>query len=450
MRRPRLGTLIVLPWALLTLASVFLFVSAAPEVTDQLIAIAALVIIITIPAAIYVARTLARGIEELRGEATRLARLRSSPVDPQNIAELHQLRTAMTSATDELHARADATDLTNRRLRAVVESLTEGVIQLSGDARFLHANAAARELLHLPAQLEGQHVGSIIRYRELRDALQRAADGTSLQPTEITLDERQLLVSPRRLQFPGGGDIPGAVIGIVDLTQLRRLETVRRDFVANVSHELKTPLTSIRGYTETLLNDALSGEQRQQFLGVIKSNADRLQHIIEELLDISRLQSGGWQPNLRTVDAALLIREVWTGIDAAANKQIQFAVVAPDDAGVVADEAGLRQVLSNLLENAVRHTPAHGKITVHVARRAPELAEIIITDTGSGIPREALPRIFERFFRVDAGRRRADGGTGLGLSIVKHLVEQMNGSVTAQSELGKGTSIRILLPAAQS
>jgi two-component system phosphate regulon sensor histidine kinase PhoR len=449
MRRPSAGTLIVLPWVLLTLASVLLFLSAAPEVTDQTIAIAVLVLIITVPTAVFVAQTIVRAIHELRGEAARLARLRSSPVDPQNIAELHELRSAITSATDELHARADALDLLNRRLRAVVESLTEGVIQLSGEGRFLHANAAARQLLHLPVQLEGMSIAAVIRYSELRTALQRAADGSSLQPTEITLDDRQLLISPRRLQFPGGGDIPGAVIGIVDLTQLRRLETVRRDFVANVSHELKTPLTSIRGYTETLLNDDLAREQQLQFLGVIKSNTDRLQRILEDLLDISRLQSGGWQPNLHVVDAAAITREVWGSIDAAPRKQLHFELVADQQTRVLADEGGLRQVLSNLLENAVRHTPQHGRITVKFAW-SDGMTQISVTDTGSGIPREALPRIFERFFRVDAGRPRAAGGTGLGLSIVKHLVEQMKGSVTAQSEIGKGTTIRILLPTAPS
>ena len=450
MRRPSAGTLIVLPWVLVTLATVFLFSAAAPELTDQLIAVAVLVVIITVPTAIVVARAIVRGIHELRSEVARLARLRSSPVDVQNIAELHELRAAITATTDELHTRADAVDLVNRRLRAVVESMTEGVIQLTGDARFLHANAAARALLHLPEQLEQQSVSSVIRHRELRSVLQAAVEGTTVQPTEITIDDRHLLISPRRLQFPGGGAIPGAVVGVVDLTQLRRLEAVRRDFVANVSHELKTPLTSIRGYAETLLSDDVSAEQQQQFIGVIKSNADRLQGIIDNLLDISRLQSGGWQPVLQVVDAAAIAREVWGQIAINARKPLDFDVVELANPRVLADENALRQVFANLLDNAVRHTPEAGSITVRFGMVAENMSEITVTDTGSGIPREALPRIFERFFRADASRRRADGGTGLGLSIVKHLVEQMNGSLTAQSELGKGTSIRILLPRAAS
>ncbi len=453
MRRPRVRTLIVVPWVLLTLATVFLFVSRAEVVTDQLIAISMLVLSISIPSAIVVANTVTRAIHDLRAEATRLTRLRSSPVDPQTLEEFHTLRAAITAATDELHARAEAAESTTGRQRAVLESLTEGVIQLTGDARFVHANAAARELLRLPAKVDGQSVSALIRFPELRVILQNAAHGSSLQTTEIALDERQLLISPRRVQSPGGGDIPGAIVGIVDLTQLRKLESVRRDFVANVSHELKTPLTSIRGYTETLLSDSVAPELRQQFLGVIHENAERLQKIIDDLLDISRLQSGGWQPNLEPVDVSALTSQVWAGIDVAKRQHVQFDLNGDPSAIVQADAGGLRQVLSNILENALRHMSANATIRVDVARlngNGPDTIEIAVTDNGTGIPHEALPRIFERFFRVDPGRRREDGGTGLGLSIVKHLVDRMGGTVTAESELGKGTTIRVRLSATPS
>jgi signal transduction histidine kinase len=455
MRRPSVRTLIIFPWVLLTLAAVFLFLSATPQVNNQLVAISVLVMGISIATAYVVANTVVHAVHELRAEAARLARMRSSPVDPQNIDEFHTLRSALTAATDALHTRVEEAELGARRLRAVLESLTEGVVQLTGDARFLHANAAARDLLKLPAGLEGQSVSALIRYAELRMALQQAAQGTSLQATEITVDERQLLISPRRIQFPGGGSIPGAIVGIVDLTQLRKLESVRRDFVANVSHELKTPLTSIRGYTETLLTDSPDPEVQQQFLRTIQANAERLQRIIDDLLDISRLQSGGWQPHTESVDVTALTRDVWSTIDDAGRKCIEFTLAGAERALVKADAGGLRQVLSNILQNAVRHTEDRGHVRVDVCTPGegsvdPDMIEIVITDDGAGIPRDALPRIFERFFRVDASRRRADGGTGLGLSIVKHLVDRMAGNVTAESELGKGTTIRITLPAADS
>jgi two-component system, OmpR family, phosphate regulon sensor histidine kinase PhoR len=456
MRRPSVRTLIVVPWVLLTLATLFLFLSSASVVTNELIAVAILTLAISIPSAFVVANTVVHAIDELRAEAARLARLRSSPVDPQSLKEFHLLRKAMTTATDELHSRVDAADLDTRRFRAVLESLTEGVIQLSGDGRFIHANQAARVLLHLPPQVEGHSAAALIRHPELRLALQQAAHGTSLQPVEITVDEQQLLISPRRVQLPGRGDIPGAIVGIVDLTQLRKLESVRRDFVANVSHELKTPLTSIRGYTETLLADSsVTPELRQQFLGVIHSNTDRLQRIIDNLLDISRLQSGGWEPKLESVDVTALAGEVVASIDEARRSHVEIEMV-PAPALAVADAAGLRQVLSNILENAIRHTPSGGRIRIETECvtssdiMSRHMIEITVQDTGKGIPRDALPRIFERFFRADAGRRRADGGTGLGLSIVKHLVDRMGGTVNAESELGKGTTIRVTLPAAQA
>src|SRR5688572_16649846 len=190
MRRPSVRTLIVVPWVLLTLATLFLFLASADVVTNELIAVAILTLAISIPSAFVVANTVVHAIGELRAEAARLARLRSSPVDPQSLREFHLLRQAMTTATDELHSRADAADLEARRFRALLESLTEGVIQLSGDGRFIHANAAARVLLHLPDQVEGHSAAALIRHPELRLVLQHAARGTSLQATEITVDDQ--------------------------------------------------------------------------------------------------------------------------------------------------------------------------------------------------------------------------------------------------------------------
>jgi signal transduction histidine kinase len=271
---------------------------------------------------------------------------------------------------------------------------------------------------------------------------------------EVTIDDRRLLVTARPIPGQGNGarSPGGAVVAFTDLTELRRLEGVRRDFVANVSHEIRTPLTSIRGYVETLLSDDLPADMQRQFLGVIEKNAERLHGIVDDLLDLSRLESGGWRPELRPLRALTVADDVWTGCQRrAADKHIEFRREG-EDATVVADPGGLRQVLSNLFDNALRHTPDGGRITVRVrgggtASDAGKLVAIDVQDTGSGIPRDSLPRIFERFYRVDPARSRAEGGTGLGLSIVKHLVESMGGDVTAESELGKGTTMRIRLPA---
>jgi two-component system, OmpR family, phosphate regulon sensor histidine kinase PhoR len=273
------------------------------------------------------------------------------------------------------------------------------------------------------------------------------------------MDGRRLLVSARPLAGTADLSGEGAVVGFVDLTEVRRLEGVRRDFVANVSHELKTPLTSIRGYAETLLSDDLPPDMQRQFLEVVHKNADRLHYIVEDLLDLSRLESGGWRPNLVDVDALDIVQDVWSGcVDRATKRRIAFQPPAASHR-VRADPGGLRQVLSNLLDNALRYTPEGGHIQVvtrvetvdagngEAAGSGQQFVVFEVRDSGSGIPTDALPRIFERFYRVDPARSRSDGGTGLGLSIVKHLVESMGGDVTAESEFGKGTLIRFRLPA---
>ena len=236
---------------------------------------------------------------------------------------------------------------------------------------------------------------------------------------------------------------------------------MRRDFVANASHELKTPLTAIRGFSETLLDPGLPPELRARFAATVKDNADRLQRIIDDLLDLSRIESGGYRVESEVVSVHDAACEAWAPFapDAAA-KQASLEVRMPHEAEYVwADAAALRQVLSNLFGNALRYVPEGGRIevTAHPAP-GPELGgpqpareqrawvAIEVRDDGSGIPAAHLPRIFERFYRADAARSRAEGGTGLGLAIVKHLVERHGGTIEAESRLGAGTTIRFTLP----
>jgi two-component system phosphate regulon sensor histidine kinase PhoR len=222
---------------------------------------------------------------------------------------------------------------------------------------------------------------------------------------------------------------------------------MRRDFVANVSHELKTPLTVIRGYTETLLGDDPPPEVRRPFLTTLLANATRMQRLVDDLLDLSRIESGAWTPKPEPVDVAALAQQVWAEVARTTEGERSFTLELAGDATTVeADPQGLRQVLRNILENAARYTPAGGAVTVRT-RSAAGGTVLEVSDTGPGIAGEHLPRIFERFYRVDAARSRELGGTGLGLAIVKHLVEAHGGSVVAESRLGAGTTIRITLPA---
>jgi two-component system, OmpR family, phosphate regulon sensor histidine kinase PhoR len=239
----------------------------------------------------------------------------------------------------------------------------------------------------------------------------------------------------------------GAVLVIHDLTAMRRLEAMRRDFVANVSHELKTPLTSISGYAETLLGDTPDAGTTRGFLTTILNNARRMQRLVDNLLDLAKIEAGHWQPEREPVDVASVARETWTELrDRDTARSIEFEVdVAGDAATVLADADAIGQVLTNLLDNAVRYTAPGGRIVCRSRRDDGGIA-ISVSDNGTGIVRDHLPRIFERFYRSDPSRSRDEGGTGLGLAIVKHLVEAHGGRVSAESERGAGTTVTCWFP----
>jgi signal transduction histidine kinase len=265
-----------------------------------------------------------------------------------------------------------------------------------------------------------------------------------VQDRQLDVDGRVLLVNAR----PLGGD--GTMLVLHDLTELRRLENVRRDFVANVSHELKTPLTSISGFTETLLADAPDApdaETSRRFLGIILGNARRMQRLVDDLLDLSRIEAGRWQPAAEPVDVAAAARDVFATLaDRAAARGVALDVqVARGAAEVHADPDAVRQILTNLVDNSLRYTASGKRVEVR-ATRLDGGVEVAVRDEGSGIGSEHLPRIFERFYRVDASRSREEGGTGLGLAIVKHMTEAHGGRVTAESTVGRGTTISCWFP----
>src|SRR2546430_9992595 len=277
-----------------------------------------------------------------------------------------------------------------------------------------------------------------------RDLVDAILAGREAEPVELVPGQRALLAAGRAL--PNGG----AVLVIRDVPELRRLETVRRDFVANVSHELKTPLTSIVGYAETLAAEAAPGTQTEQFSRTILNNARRMQQLVDGLLDLSRIESGGWRPAPGLVDLAAVAREAWAPLAERGQAQgVAFALdVARRAETMRADPDAVRQILTNLFENALRHTPPGGGIAVTATPATGGGVALAVADTGSGIAPEHLPRIFERFYRADPGRARDHGGTGLGLAIVKHLVEAHGGRVEPRSKPGNGTTIVTFFPAA--
>lgn len=427
-------------------------IRAVLEDFDRTFAVfAALGILVGAVLAGYVGVLVSRRVLRVRADALRRARGGRDPFSRPAIAELHRLAGTIERMATEMEARADSLDRERDELSLLVQSVSEGILLVGPDQRVMHANPAARLLLGLPDDCRGQPLAALVRHGELRQIVESAAEGESAA-AEVDLDDRLLLVVPRPVPA-AGGDEEGisVVVVLIDLTQIRRLEGVRRDFVANVSHELKTPLTSIQGYVETLRTEDLGTELRNQFLEVIQKNAHRLQSIVDDLLDLSRIESGGWTPEIEDFDPATIIADTWDGLARRGRERGISYIREPGVSQVRADPSALRHILVNLFDNAIRHTDEGGTISVAVRPAANgdrSMVRIEVTDDGTGIPIEDLPRIFERFYRADPARSRAEGGTGLGLSIVKHLAESMDGDVAAESELGKGTTIRISLPAA--
>ena len=357
--------------------------------------------------------------------------------------ELGDLSDALRRVAEQLGARIEALQTEDALLSAVIDSLNEGVLALDARQRVVRINRVGRELLQLGDEPLPMHVDRLPRDAPLHRAVQAALRGTSTGPLEAQIGDRRLALTATPLLGRGGG----AVVALFDLTQVRRLEQIRRDFVANVSHELRTPLTVVSGFAETLADDDPPAEQRRLFAETIRAHTVRMQRIVDDLLDLSRIESGGWVPKPEEVDIRTIAEDALAAAAPVADsKGVALQLAIDGDVGpVMVDRTALRQILSNLIDNSLRHTD-RGHVAVFAAR-LPNGTQLGVRDTGSGIGAEHLPRIFERFYRADAARARESGGTGLGLAIVKHLVEAHGGSLAAESEPGRGTTITAFFPA---
>lgn len=354
--------------------------------------------------------------------------------------EIGDLAVALRRMTEQLASRLAALEAEDHLLGAVIDSLNEGVIAVDARRQVVRVNVAGRRLFAIDDEVPFA-ADLLPRDAALRDALDGALAGESLDALELQFNGRTVALTARPLTRGG------AVIAALDLTDMRRLETIRRDFVANVSHELKTPLTVIGGFAETMADPDVPAAQRAAFARTIVTNVGRMQRIVDDLLDLSRIESGGWVPAPVRVDIASAAGDVASSCRAAAAaKGIAVDIaIDPRAAALYADPTAVRQVLANLVDNAVRYTPDSGRITLF-SEVDGNGVWIGVRDTGIGIAPEHLPRIFERFYRVDPARSREAGGTGLGLSIVRHLAEAHGGRVRAESTPGHGTTIAALFP----
>ena len=334
--------------------------------------------------------------------------------------------------------------------KAILTSMVEGVIAIDKDARILSLNPTAREIFNIKEQdAEGRLFLEVIRNNDISEIIQRVLKNGEPVSSELSL------VLPVQKTFKINAAaifeesaVAGCVLVIHDITQMRRLERVRSDFVANVSHELKTPLTSIKGFVETLLEGAIDDkENNREFLRVIQEHTHRLENLINDLLDLASLEERGIVLNTQEFNIKELVDKVLADFEGQLkNKEIEAGNELPGNLIVKADKDRIEQVFTNLIDNAVKFNRSKGTIKIYAEETADSKIKFTVKDTGFGIPVKDIPRIFERFYRVDKARSRGLGGTGLGLSIVKHIIELHKGSVGVESAEGRGSEFFFILP----
>jgi two-component system phosphate regulon sensor histidine kinase PhoR len=358
--------------------------------------------------------------------------------------ELGQVAAALDKTARRVQESFESVQTGQRELETLLNSMQDAVIAVSGDGRVQWVNRGMDRLLHHAPKLN-EPVTDTVRDPDFLNAIQKAVRDHAVASA------RSNTISPGRTfdvtaaPMPGGG----AVAVLRDLTETERMEKTRRDFIANVSHELRTPLTSIQGYTETLLDNPSGDNHVRDFLEVIRKNAARMSRLTEDLLTLARVESGEQRFDIKPVqadelleDALESLREVARPYDVELIKENLAA-----NRSVNADPEAIHQVFSNLIENAVKYASV-GKRVVLGARNADGRVEFFVKDFGPGISSEHLPRLFERFYRVDKARSRESGGTGLGLAIAKHIVLAHRGTIRAESELNHGSTFLFTLPAA--
>jgi len=397
-------------------------------------------------------REVTRGLEALGAGA------RARPVLTAAWGPVGRLVKTFNASAAESQAQTAALDQERQQLLVVLEAMAEAVIAVDPRRRLLFANASANRLFGLDSASVGRLVPELIRGPQVQDAVEAtlrlaSADAyeaeLSLSGRDPTARGHSRLLSVRGTPLPGRPS-PGAVFVFHDVTELRRLERMRQDFVANASHELKTPLASIKAYTETLLDWALHDETvNSRFLARIDEQVDRLNQLILDLLSLARIESGQEVFDHGPLCLVPMLESCVEAHRSRAQSKNLTLTFEPGGLGhdtqVFADEEAVRQIIDNLIDNAIKYTPERGSVSVSCLCDH-DVVCIEVADTGIGIPRDDLPRIFERFYRVDKARSRELGGTGLGLSIVKHLMQSIGGQIDVTSRVGSGTQFTVHLP----
>lgn len=374
----------------------------------------------------------------------------SKKIKVNSADELGQLA----SYFNEMGSKLDATmtDLHNKKieLESIVDSMTNGLVAVDNDLRMILINPIAYKLFAINEDQDiiGSKITHHIRNNEINKILRETVELNKLLECDVTMGNKILHISTSPIRsMKRSGSNSGGIVFIQDITKVRKLEQLRTEFVSNVTHELKTPITSIRGFIETLKNGAINNEKvANRFLEIIDIEADRLYALIEDILQLSEIESKQKDNDLENLSTSALVDEVFEILQPLADeKEIILQYCAKDELFIKANKNRMKQLFLNLVDNGIKYNKLHGSVNITGIYEKGKI-KISVKDTGIGIPAEHLTRIFERFYRVDKGRSRDMGGTGLGISIVKHIVHLYSGNITVNSEVDKGTEFIIELP----
>lgn len=401
------------------------------------------------------ARSLSKPVSELSRTAERLAsgdytaRTRLHSVD-----ELGRLGETFNLLAETVQSSIAELSLKESRLSSMLANMVEAVVAVDKDMCILAVNPSLRRLFSLGASsAEGRPFLEVLRHAQLNGLLERVIENHREHQRGVVSElsvfaDQERHFEARAVPIVSGDECSGGLLVLHDITRLRELEQVRREFVANVSHELRTPLTSIRAFTETLLSGGLEDvKNNRDFVATIDHDAERMSRLVEDLLDLSSIESGRRRPQREPTDLLEIARVAVMGFKPSAERRrIAIEIVENRELPrVPADKRQMRQVFTNLIDNAVKYNKVDGKVVVAAIAEGGRV-DVTVRDTGLGIPPEDLPRVFERFYRVEKARSRELGGTGLGLSIVKHIVEAHEGSIDVESAEGRGSTFRFSLP----
>ncbi|EAF0970997.1 PAS domain-containing protein [Listeria monocytogenes] len=409
----------------------------------------ALVIIAAI--SVFIARKITRPVREIIEVSTDLANHKyDSRIHGKISGELQDLSISVNTLAESLETQMFEIKQNEQRLNAIVQNLVSGVMLINVDKQVIMTNRTMYQILG-ETEITGKPFYEVIKSFALSQLIEGTFESKTIKQKEIILYfPREMILDASVSPILGeNGDITGIILLLHDITQIRHLENVRSEFVTNVSHELKTPVTALKGFAETLLDGAMYDEVLlKKFLTIIKEESDRLHRLIMDILALSRIEQNPVAENVELVDVDEVIEQsARTIFEMATEKNIRVIIPEKTSSSVMVEtnRDKLQQILINLLSNAINYTPVDGKVEVQLMEQEAEVI-IEVTDNGIGIPAKDIDRVFERFYRVDKARSRHSGGTGLGLSIVKHLVENCGGRIEVESQEEVGSTFRVTLP----